>query len=285
MYFSVVIPIYNKSYSLKRCLDSVLAQNYSLFEIIIVNDGSTDPSLSIVKDNYNKEIESGLIKLLDQTNQGVSVARNNGVKISAFDFICFLDADDEWKPNFLQKMANLIKDFPQADLYSLAHMMKKEGKNLNKPKHGLPNNHRGYVKDFFEASSKGSVVSSSKVCVKKQAFLNIKGFPEGIVAGEDLYVWIRLALNGEVACDMSYSAIVHQENDNSREARKNTVPYPLIYFSENEEFSKNHSLNKYLFVIFYKHILSSLLSLKFKESSLRLKSYLKLLKLNFLSIR
>ena len=230
-----------------------------------------------MKKNYTKEIYNETIRLSSQSNKGVSIARNNGVKISKYNYICFLDADDEWKPNFLEKMADLIKEFPNADVYSLAHIVNKEGKGIVKPKHGLPDGYLGYVDDFFESSSKGSVVKSSKVCVKKQPFLKINGFPEGIVAGEDLYVWIRMALNGKVACDMSYSVIVHQELDESRGARKNSIPYPIIFFSNNKHLLKSKTLKRYLFTIFYKHFFNSLLSLKPKEASIRLKAYFKLL--------
>jgi glycosyltransferase involved in cell wall biosynthesis len=254
----------------------VLSQTHKKFEIIVVNDGSSDDSLSVVENSYPIEINKKLIKIIDQNNQGVSIARNNGIAASQSNYICFLDADDEWEPSFLEKMAALIIDFPNADTYSLAHMVKKEGIGLIKPKHGLTDGYRGYVKDFFKASSRGSVVKSSKVCVKKQALLIFGGFPEGVVAGEDLYVWIRLALNGKVACDMSFSVIVHQEEDQSRYSRKNSVPYPFTFLSKNKYVKKNKSLNKYLFVIFYKHFLSSLSNFKLKEASFRLYYYLRM---------
>lgn len=276
MFFSIVIPLYNKSYSINRCIDSVLSQTFLDFEIIIVNDGSTDESLPIVNRCYSNEINSDIIKVIDQSNQGVSVARNNGSNLAKSDYICFLDADDEWRPDFLEKMSMLIADFPLANLYSLAHMIKKNGSSLYKPKHGLSEGYRGYLENFFEASSRGSVVKSSKVCVKKSAFLEIGGFPIGVVAGEDLYVWIRLALNGKVACDMSYSTIVYLESDNSRASRKNSIPYPLVFFSENSDFQRSKALDKYLFVIFYKHFFNSLLGLRWKEASLRFEKYIKI---------
>lgn len=276
MFFSVVVPLYNKSYSLKRCIDSVLSQIYSSFELIVVNDGSTDNSLSVVLKLYQEEIDNGLIKILDQKNQGVSCARNNGVKLATSDYICFLDADDEWEHNFLQRMSDLIQDHPTAALYCLAHKISKNNTLPTKAKHGLPDSHRGYVEDFFKSSSKGSVAKSSKVCVNKKVFIEVGGFPEGVVAGEDLYLWIMLALKGKVACDMSYSAIVYIEDDESRGARKNSVPYPIVYFSQHKQKVFNKSLHKYLFVIFYKHFLSSLRSFKFKEACLRLSTYIKI---------
>lgn len=274
-FFSVVIPLYNKSYSVKRCIDSILAQSYKKYEVIIVNDGSTDNSLDTVNNTYKTEIASGVIKIINQSNQGVSVARNNGIKSSKSEYVCLLDADDEWKPDFLSKIFNLIIDYPKANLYCLAHLVKREGAKVRKPKLGLNDSHRGYVNDFFKSSSKGEIANSSKVCIKKQAFLSFGGFPEGVVAGEDLYVWIMLALKGKVVCEMSYSVIIHQELDESRSARRNSVPYPLVFFSEKNNRTKNKSLKKYLFFIFHRHFMESLYHLQFEEAYIRAKIYIK----------
>lgn len=276
MKFSVVIPLYNKEYSIIRCLDSVFSQGGGLHDVVVVNDGSTDDSLSVVKTAYQKEIDSGILTLINKKNEGVSVARNIGMANSKMPFVCFLDADDEWKPDFLSNMHRLITNYPLANLYCLAHTVSKDSNPPVKPKHGLPDDFNGYVDDFFKASAKGSVAKSSKICIKKQALIDIGGFPEGVVAGEDLYVWIMLALNGKVACDMSYSAIVYQEKDESRSSRNNSVPYPFIYLSKNQNIKKTKSLNKYLFVVFYKHFISSLLGFKFKEAGLRLYHYLRI---------
>lgn len=271
MNFSIVIPLYNKSYSVKRCIDSVLSQSYKNFEIIVVNDGSSDESLSIVENMYAIEINKKLIRIINQNNQGVSIARNNGVAASQSNYICFLDADDEWLPNFLESMAGLINDYPNAALYTLAYNIQKEGFKSVKSKRGLPRNHRGYVEDFFKASAKGNVVSTSTACVLKNAFIDLGGFPNNVVAGEDLYLWIMFALNNKVASEESFLTMVHIQKDDSRSARYNSVPYPLIYFSENRDLLRNISLRKYLFTIFYKHFARSLLDFRINEALLRLK--------------
>lgn len=271
MNFSIVIPLYNKSYSIKRCIDSVLSQTHKDFEIIVVNDGSTDDSLSMIKSTYSNEIQQKVIKIIDQHNQGVSVARNNGIKLSKYSYICLLDADDEWLPNFLESMAGLINDYPNAALYTLAYNIQKEGFKSVKSKRGLPRNHRGYVEDFFKASAKGNVVHTSSACVLRNAFIDLGGFPNNVVSGEDLYLWIMFALNYKIACEESFLAIVNIQKDDSRGARYNSVPYPLIYFSENRDLLKNTSLRKYLFTIFYKHFARSLLDLRINEALLRLK--------------
>lgn len=280
MKFSVVIPLYNKEYSINRCIDSVLSQTYPNYEIIIVDDGSTDTSLPKIKSTFSKEIKSERIKLLEQSNQGVSIARNNATNLATSNYICFLDADDEWLPNFLETMVKLIHDYPDASLYTLAFYVKKGNSKLVKSKRGLKSGHRGYVEDFFKSSSKGNLIHTSTACVLKETFISIGGFPEGVVAGEDLYLWIRFALTDKVACEENFLAVVYLQEDDSRSARNNSVPYPLVYFSENRDLQIPGSLNRYLFTIFYKHFARSVLDFKFKEAFLRLQYFSKTLKLS-----
>lgn len=273
--FSVVIPLYNKEKRIRECLNSVMNQTYRNFEIILINDGSTDSSLKIAKEIINNH-PSTKVQVVDRENKGVSFTRNEGVQLASYDYVCFLDADDIWLPNFLEKMSSLISEYPEADLYCLAHKVSKNGGLPIIPAHGLSEGFKGYVNDFFQVSARGSVAKSSKVCVKKMAFSKVGGFPVGVVAGEDLFLWIQLALNGKVACDMSYCAIVNQEVDYSRSARKNSVPYPLVYYSKVS--TTNKCLKKYLYRIFIRHFISSLTKFKFYESFLRLKYYLGVIK-------
>ncbi len=268
--FSVVIPLYNKEKRIGECLNSVMNQTYRNFEIILINDGSKDSSLTIAKEIINNH-PSIKVQVVDRENKGVSFTRNEGVQLANYDYVCFLDADDVWLPDFLEKMSSLILEYPEANMYSLAHLVSKNGQNPVKPKHALSEGFRGYIDDFFIVSSKGSVVKSSKVCVKKKPFLKLGGFPVNVVAGEDLLLWILMALNGRIACDMSFCTIVYQEVDFSRSARKNSVPYPLIYFSKNK--TKNKKLKKYLFYIFYRHFLASVINFRFYEACLRLRYF------------
>lgn len=276
IFFSVVIPLYNKAYSIQRCVESVLNQSYTNFEIIIVNDGSTDNSVEILKIIYKEQLESTKVILIEQKNQGVSVARNIGIENSKSAYICFLDADDEWKEDFLIKILRLVIDFTGASMYCLAHKISKNNSLPMKKKQAFKEDFRGYVKDFFFSSSISDVANSSKVCIKKEALLEIGGFPAGITVGEDLYVWILIALKNKVAYEVSYSVIVHHQTDDSRISRRNSVPYPFVYFSQNKNIKLTKSLKKYLFLIFYKHFLSSLLRFKFKEAYLRLYFYIKI---------
>lgn len=258
MFFSVVVPLYNKSYSVKGCINSVLAQSYQNFELIIVNDGSTDDSAKKVIDFYSDEISSGKIKFIDQPNSGVSVARNNGVASSSSEYICFLDADDEWKKDFLINMKNLIIDFPSACLYCLQHQTKVGEQEPVRNKSLYKDQFRGYVRNFFRASLFGSIANSSKVCVKKNAFIAVGGFPENEKSGEDLYLWIELQRFGSTVFFNDLGTTIYKSEDSSRRGRNVSVPYPLVYYSRKENKDKlDFWLKMYLRKIYLSHIADS----------------------------
>lgn len=267
---SVVVPLYNKEDRISQCLQSVLQQTIEPSEIIIVNDGSTDNSLKIAKttmDGYK-----GQYTIIDQDNQGVSVARNTGIQASKSDFVALLDADDEWYSLFIEKAIALINNYPDADLYCFAHNVYDPNIGLLRPKQGLPSKFRGYVNDFFESSLQGYVAKSSKVFIRKEALFNIGGFPENAKVCEDIFVWIMLANNGSVVFDSYISTLVNKTPDNSREKRKGEIPYPLIYFSSYKKFNKlSKNGKKYIRKIYFNQIYGSLLNQDKEEAKNRIK--------------
>jgi glycosyltransferase involved in cell wall biosynthesis len=283
--FTVIVPLFNKEYSIKDCLSSVFAQEgEAAFEVILVNDGSTDASLDVVKSNFESEIQSGLLKLISQENSGVSAARNKGVEKSRFNYLCFLDADDEWQPGFLSAISDLINSFPDAVMYSTGHFVKKKDKDIVIKRSGYQKDFCGYVDDFFISSTKGDIVNSSKVCMRKDVFEKCGGFPERAIIGEDLFLWIQAALQGKVAFNAAPLVTIKQLHDFSRFKRKNKVPYPISYYSANKmpnSFGLSRGLNSYLFMIFYKHFASSFLGFRWYEAYGIFKAYLKLRLVNF----
>lgn len=262
--FSVVIPLYNKSYSIVKCLNSVLAQTYSEFEVVIVNDGSTDDSLRLLDQYLDPRVT-----IYSQSNCGVSVARNKGVELSKSEYVCFLDADDFWDINFLEAMKALIHDFPGGVLYCLGHNdVDKYGNK--KYASNILGDYRGFLEDFYKISSRSSVANSSKVCVSKKAFDLVGGFPEGVVAGEDLFLWIRLVSVGSVVLDATPYANVLRVDDDSRVSRQGAIPYPLIYYSKQKiRYSENKDLVRYLVRIGVRHILGSLSAGRYREAANR----------------
>ena len=116
MKYSVVIPLYNKEHYIASALRSVLAQTYPDYEVIVVDDGSTDNSLQACK-----TVQSDKIRIVQQANQGVSAARNKGIELAAGEYICFLDADDAWHPDYLQNIEIIVQKYPQSDIFVTAY--------------------------------------------------------------------------------------------------------------------------------------------------------------------
>lgn len=114
--FSVVIPLYNKEQTILKTVASVLTQTYQNFEIIVVNDGSTDNGVSLLGNTFQDD----RIRIINQENQGVSAARNNGIRNAKYDYIALLDGDDEWLPGYLAKVKVAIEKFPDAGMYGSA---------------------------------------------------------------------------------------------------------------------------------------------------------------------
>ena len=193
--FSVVIPLYNKEKYIRRTLQSVLSQSYPFFEIIVVDDGSSDGSVAIVK-----SLKDDRIRLVEQSNAGVSAARNRGVQEANEQYVAFLDADDYWHVEYLHKVAELIRGYPEAGMYAAryAEVNNQMVRPFNlRVEEGF---HQGYI-DYFELYAKTflSPICTSAVIVRKNVFMYSGGFPSGIRAGEDIMLWIKIATHEKIA--------------------------------------------------------------------------------------
>ena len=200
MKFSVIIPLYNKAPYIRKALESVLAQTYADYELIIIDDGSTDGSAeiaeAILQDPASRLIASSPHRLIRQANSGVSAARNNGVAQAMGDYIAFLDADDWWEPTFLEKMLQLIDDYPEAGLYACNYVYYKPGKTrvaVNNIETGYFN----YPKAYYEGSA--MPVTSISVVIPRDVYNEMGGFPWGIKLGEDFLLWAKIAMQYPVA--------------------------------------------------------------------------------------
>jgi len=203
---SVVIPLYNKASSISRAIQSVLRQTYDDYEIIVVNDGSTDDSKNVVEQNNNPQI-----RLINQSNAGVSAARNRGIVEAKGEFVAFLDADDEWEPNFLTTISCLIKNYPECKIFGTNYTNKfSNGSCLSTVIKGvnfLPKTH-GIINNYFEVASMSSPpICSICVAMRKDDILRIGGFPVGIKSGEDLLTWAKLLVEGSLAYSLKPLAI------------------------------------------------------------------------------
>ena len=206
---SVVIPLYNKEKSIASTLRTVLNQTFSDYEIVIVNDGSTDGSVEEIE-----KVQDDRIRLVHQPNAGVSAARNRGIEEAKGDLIAFLDADDEWKPEYLATQYHLFQKYPECSVFACNYEFRDvSGKVTPTLIHKLPFvGEDGILSNYFEvASCSHPPLWTSAVMVKKQAMQAIGGFPLGIKSGEDLLTWARLAVNGMIAYSKRPLAVFNVE--------------------------------------------------------------------------
>lgn len=254
--FSIIIPLYNKEKHIKHTLKSVLDQTCVDFEIIIVNDGSTDTSLEEVAD-----IIDNRIKLFTIENQGVSNARNFGVSKAESEFIVLLDADDFWKPNHLESIKKLQKTFPHCGMYATAYGSVFGGKRISSVYNNIPkqSNWSGIIDDFFECSSINCIASSSSVMIPKKIYEDLGGFNSAYNSGEDTDFWIRIALNFEVAFTNEPSVLINMDAENQASKMSVNIRNYLNFNGFGEE-KTNPSLKKYLdlnrFSVAIQHILA-----------------------------
>lgn len=206
---SVVIPLYNKEKSISRAIRSVQNQTEQRFELIVVNDGSTDNSLSVVQSLHNDCI------IINQENAGVSAARNRGAFEAKTDLIAFLDADDEWKPGFLSHIIRLRNNFPDCGAYATFYEnIQTDGRVSYLPLSEIPPEPWiGILPNFFQILQKFPFNSSS-IAIPKKVFNDLGGFPVGVNRGEDGIMWIRLGVNYPIAYSPSRQSIYHQEAEN-----------------------------------------------------------------------
>lgn len=183
---SIIIPVYNGEEYLTQALSSIVDQIDNQSEVIIINDGSTDNSLSIIKNNYKNEIDSGLFKVIDQANAGVSVARNNGIKQSVGEYITFIDADDFILPGYFLEIQAGIKAHP-VDVLELGYIPFINKSDVSSGKACYSHNTFGLVDSSTVISS---IFSKSLfypfLRVIKRSFFNNNLFPVGIKFCEDL---------------------------------------------------------------------------------------------------
>ena len=194
--FSIIVPLYNKVLYVRKTLESVMSQTFSDWECIIVDDGSTDNSAAVCEEFSNTLIPSSSnpIRLIRQPNSGVAKARNVGVENSHGEFLCFLDADDWWEPNFLEEMDRIIQDYPDAGLYAMNYIYYKPGKTQVALK--LARGYMNYPKAYMEGPMP---IWTGATCMSRKVFDEMGGFPVGIKLGEDFLLWAKTALKYNVA--------------------------------------------------------------------------------------
>ncbi|MGJ1509306.1 glycosyltransferase family 2 protein [Sphingobacterium siyangense] len=183
--FSVVIPLYNKEISINKTLKSVLNQTFKNFEIVLVNDGSTDGSLEAAK-----SIEDSRIRIIEQQNGGVSSARNRGIKEARYEWILFLDADDFWTIDHLETIREMQNLYPQDYVFCTSFVRN------NQKSPTVDSSEITVIKDYFTEAIKYHFFWTSVTCINKIVFEKVGYFQKIYSRGEDLDLWMRIGRSG-----------------------------------------------------------------------------------------
>ena len=234
---TIIIPLYNKEASIATALRGVLAQSYQDFEVVVVDDGSTDGGAAVVE-----QFDDPRIRLIRQANGGVSAARNRGIAEARGEYVAFLDADDEWMPTFLEEIAALIAEYPECKARATNYLFNSNGVKSPTLLRKIPfAGERGVMTNYFEvASCSHPPMWTSAVCIDRDLLREIGGFPIGIKSGEDLLTWARIAVRTQWAYSMKPLAQFNVEGYNMKDRPKRIPAEVDIVGNELKQMFKNN---------------------------------------------
>lgn len=220
MRFSVVIPVYNKASTIKASIESVLSQSMKDFEIVVVDDGSTD-NLDEVLSAYPD------IKVIHQKNGGVSVARNTGIDASEGEFVCFLDADDLWLENHLSELSFRIDENPEINYFITSHKtVNSDGGSYNSSVR-LSDFDGEYVitDNLFRLLNRhgDGIIHTNCICARKESLVKhgLK-FEPGVRIGEDTDMWYRIALKESLLLSKTVTTVYQREYSTATQSTMNS---------------------------------------------------------------
>ncbi|MBU3821173.1 glycosyltransferase family 2 protein [Flavobacteriaceae bacterium XHP0103] len=252
-FFSVVIPLYNKENYIEDTLKSVLNQTFQDFEVVIVNDGSTDKSLEKVE-----KIKDDRIKVIEnKKNKGLPETRNVGISYAEGIIIALLDADDIWLPNYLINIKKLHIKFPKASIYATDYCQKYSKKNILEPKKNISIQLKDsffLIDDIFKANMHQPIFSQSSLAFKKSIVKEYTVFNPSITYAEDIDFYIRYCSKYITAYYFKACAIVNCNVPN--QITKNKISKKRLPNLDSYEHLaiNNSSLKKFL--DFYRYIFS-----------------------------
>ncbi len=208
---SIVIPLYNKENFIERAVNSVLTQTVQDFELIIVDDGSTDRSFEMAN-----AIQDPRIRIIRQENRGVSAARNRGILEANCDWVAFLDADDEWLPGFLEEISYLRKIYPQCGVAGTGYYIVDTANHITVNQIGLPEKPgwKGIFENYLYAIKNGYPFNSSSYAAKKGVLITAGLYPEDTGLTEDTSLYINLSRSQIISYSYTPLSIYHQEVKN-----------------------------------------------------------------------
>lgn len=224
--FSVVIPLYNKAAYIYTTVQSVLQQQYTDFELIVVDDGSTDHGVEKISG-----IQDSRMKIICQENQGVSVARNTGIFAAESEFVAFLDADDIWCPDYLMQINRLTEKYTQSDIFVTAYniIMSSDVMHYSNEE----DTDTSGVRNYWLSLKKGyDFVWTSATVIRRKAILDVGGFRPGERIGQDLDLWARVAQNNPIVAYTNKRCVNYNRNAENNARTRVSVAYAKVFISD-----------------------------------------------------
>jgi glycosyltransferase involved in cell wall biosynthesis len=242
-FFTIIIPLYNKEKYIEKAIESVLNQTFTDFELLIIDDFSSDKSTEIAS-----KYESEKVQIFHhKKNAGLAAARNTGIKNATTNYITYLDADDLWQPTFLASIYNLVQNFPEARIFG-TNYEEVWGTVIKNPHNGsenLPKNFTGYI-NFFKINVKQGIYNHGSVCFHKDVFEKIGYYNEDIGFSEDLDFNIRANFNFKLAYLNSVQMSYFMQTANQL-TQSSLLDKTIPDFDSYENWTKTNSdLKKYL---------------------------------------
>lgn len=229
MRFSVVIPLYNKEEHIVEALNSVVKQKFEDYEVIVVDDGSTDDSV-----NRARSVVSPKIHIYHQENQGVAVARNKGIEHAKGEYIAFLDADDVWHEDYLKTINRLIQKYQESDIFVTAYeILMKDGKrNVSTQLSPIEGCLQSY---WLTLNQKYDFVWTSATTVRRSALIQAGLFKPGEKIGQDLDMWARVARKNPKVAYASNVCVTYTRNAQENARTRVRIAWAGAFLKDLEE--------------------------------------------------
>lgn len=259
-FFTVIIPLYNKENYVESALKSILNQTFTDFEVIIVNDCSTDNSVSKIESYLSEKVTL----IHHEKNKGLSAARNTGIQNAKAEYITYLDADDIWKPNFIELIKELIDTFNEAKIFA-TNYEEVYGNKVVIPQNGtkfLAKNAKQII-DFFKHNLQQGIYNHGSVCFHKSVFEKVGFYDETLTFSEDIDFNIRANSHFKLAYFNVIGMQYNMQSENQITTSKISDKSLPDYSKYDDLALQNPDLKKYL--DFERYVLAKHLKLEGNE--------------------
>ena len=225
---TVIVPVYNGEKYLRKNIDSVLAQTYKNWELVLVNDGSSDSSVEIIEEYLKKDSR---IRLINQENAGQSSARNNGAKAAKGEYLAFLDQDDYYTPEHLESLVKILDEYPEVGMaYDEAEVIDKDGnREYNREAHPFraANNPLNSIIDCIKDNI---LILPGTTMIRKNIFLEVGGFDTDLIGYEDDHLFVRIFRKSKIKGTPSAGLMYRLHGGNTSSSIRTMCRSRILYY-------------------------------------------------------